>query len=128
MKSKLAACACCFAVLAGSAAAASVNPNQQRLTALYVMDHNGISPRSSVALAPYSSAFQKILGGCRTGADALTMLSVNLAEQASEVGARNVTNLMMLKAIAHYITWHKPINCIYIYSISEAHLENGQPY
>ena len=128
MKSKLAVSACCFAVLAGSAAAANVLPNRDRLTAMYVEDHNGAVPRSSVALAPYSIAFQKILGGCRTGPDALTMLAINLAEQASEVGARNVTNLMMLKAIAHHITWRRPINCIYIYSISEAHLENGQRY
>ena len=125
---KVGICACCLALFTGTAAAANVIPNQQRLTALYVMDHNGVSPRTAVALAPYSIAFQHILTGCHTGPDALTMLSVNLAEQASEVGARNVTNLMMLQAIAYHITWRKPINCSYVYSISEAHLENGQRY
>ena len=125
---KLGICVCCLAVMAGSAAAANVFPNQQRLTALYVVDHNGSSPQAAVALGPYSSAFQRILGACRTGPDALTMLAINLSEQASEVGARNVTNLMMLQAIAHHITWRSPINCSFIYSLSEAHLENGQRY
>jgi hypothetical protein len=121
-------CACCLAVMAGSAAAATIFPNQQRLTAMYVEDHNGTAPRTAGALGPYSSAFQKILGACRTGPDSLTMLAINLSEQASEVGGRNVTNLMMLKAIAHHITWRAPMDCSYIYSISEAHLENGDHY
>ncbi len=125
---KLGICAFCLAVLAGSAAAATVFPNQQRLTAMYVEDHNGKTPQTAVALGPYSTAFEKILGACQTGPDALTMLAINLSEQASEVGARNVTNLMMLTAIAHHITWRTRINCTYIYSISEAHLENGQRY
>jgi hypothetical protein len=118
----------CFAVVAGSAAAASFFPNQQRLTALYVMDHNGVSPPTYKVLVPYSAAFQKILGGCHTAPDALTMITVNTAEQATEVGGRKVTNLMMLKAFAHYITWRTPQDCTYVYRLSEAHLENGQPY
>jgi hypothetical protein len=125
---RLVAVLACVAVLAGTAAASNFFPNQQRLTALYVMDHNGVSPPTYKALVPYSAAFQKILGACRNPPDALTMIMVNTAEQASEVGARNVTTLMMLKAVAHYITWRKPQDCTYIYRLSEAHLENGQPY
>jgi hypothetical protein len=127
VKVKLGICACCIAVLTGTAAAATAVPNQQRLTALFVMDHNGRAPAGN-ALVPYSIAFQRILGGCRASPDQLTMLTIDLAEQASEVGARNVTNLMMLKAIAHYITWRKPDDCSRFYSLSEGHLENGQPY
>jgi hypothetical protein len=127
VKVKLGICACCIAVLAGTAAGATAVPNQQRLTALFVMDHNGRSP-AGAALGPYSTAFQRILNGCSTGPDQLTMLTINLADQASEVGARNVTNLQMLQAIAHYITWHKHDDCSYYYSLSEGHLENGQPY
>jgi hypothetical protein len=105
VKVKLGICACCIAVLTGTAAAATAVPNQQRLTALFVMDHNGRAPAGN-ALVPYSIAFQRILGGCRASPDQLTML----------------------KAIAHYITWRKPDDCSRFYSLSEGHLENGQPY
>lgn len=111
---------------AGSAAAASM-PNHHQMTALYVIDHNGKSPKSDVSLRVYSRPFQKILGGCRIGADDLTDMALNLAEQASYGGARNVTSLQMLQAIARRIVWKGFRPCGSIYNDAEAHQEAGDP-
>jgi hypothetical protein len=106
------------------AAAASL-PNRHDVEALFVIDHNGARPRTERELLVYSTPFQKILGGCFIGPDALTMRALNLADQASAVGARYVTALMILKSIAIRVTWAEKRGCQYVYDLAEARRENG---
>ncbi len=108
-----------------SAAGGGVLPDRHLVNVLYVYDHNGRDAPSDLALAPYSNPFEKILGACRTGAGALTMIAINLSDQASEVGGRNVTTLQMLNAIARRISWRTPHGCGYVYDVAEAHVEGG---
>jgi hypothetical protein len=100
-----------------------------QLDALYVIDHNGGNPSSDAALTPYEQPFQRVLAGCRIDADGLTNETIALAEKASDVGGRVVTNLGMLRAIARRITWplSEPHGCGYIYNVAEAHMETGGP-
>jgi hypothetical protein len=119
-----------FAVLAicalapTSAGAASL-PNHHQVEALFVIDHDGIRPRTDHDLLTYSSAFQKILRGCYIGPDALTMRAINLADQASAVGERHVNALMILQSIAIRVTWADKRGCQYVYNLAEARRENG---
>ena len=100
-------------------------PNRHQVEALFVIDHDGTQPRSERELLPYSTSFQKILGGCLIGPDALTMRAINLADQASAIGARHVTALMILKSIAIRVTWVEKRGCRYVYNLAEARRENG---
>jgi hypothetical protein len=100
-------------------------PNRHQVEALFVIDHDGTQPRSERALVPYSSSFQRILEGCFIGPDALTMRALNLADQASAVGARHVTALMILESIAIRVTWVEKHGCQYVYNLAEARRENG---
>jgi len=100
-------------------------PNHHQVEALFVIDHNGINPRTDRDLLPYSTPFQKIVRGCHVGADALTMNAINLADKASAVGARHVTALMILKSIAIRVTWVEKRGCQYVYNLAEARRENG---
>jgi hypothetical protein len=97
--------------LAPLGAAAASLPNHHQVEALFVIDHDGGQPRDEGDLLPYSTTFQKILGGCLIGPDALTMRAINLADQASAVGARHVTALMILKSIAIRVTWVEKRGC-----------------
>ena len=90
-----------------------------------MIDHDGKRPRSEGELLPYSAQFQKILHGCYVAPDALTMNALNLADQASAVGARHVTALMILTSIAIRVTWAERRGCQYVYNLAEARRENG---
>jgi hypothetical protein len=111
--------------LAPPGAGAASFPNHHQVEALFVIDHDGIRPRTDRDLLTYSTAFQKILGGCYIGADSLTMHALNLAEQASAVGERHVTALMILRSIAIRVTWADKRGCQYVYNLAEAQRENG---
>jgi hypothetical protein len=113
--------------LAPAHAKASSLPNHHQVEALYVIDHSGKRPSRESDLVKYSRPFEKILRFCRIGVDGLTMKSLNLADQASAIGARHVTALMMLKSIAIRITWTERRGCGYIYNVAEARRENGEP-
>ena len=111
--------------LAPSAAAPASMPNHHNVEALFVIDHDGKRVPTERDLLTYSTPFQKILGGCFIGPDALTMRALNLADQASAVGARYVSALMILKSIAIRVTWTEKRGCQYIYNLAEARRENG---
>ena len=112
------------ALVPPSGAPASM-PNRHNVEALFVIDHDGIRPRTEHDLLTYSSAFQKILRGCYIGPDALTMRAINLADQASAVGERHVNALMILQSIAVRVTWADKRGCQYVYNLAEARRENG---
>jgi hypothetical protein len=112
--------------LAPARAGAESLPNHHQVEALYVIDHSGMRPQREADLVVYSRPFEKILRSCRIGVDGLTMKSINLADQASAIGARHVTALMMLKSIAMRITWSERKGCGYIYNLAEARRENGE--
>ena len=112
--------------LAPARAGAESLPNRHQVEALYVIDHSGMRPQGDADLVPYSRPFERILRSCRIGVDGLTMKSINLADQASAIGARHVTALMMLKSIAMRITWTERKGCGYIYNLAEARRENGE--
>jgi hypothetical protein len=111
--------------LAPSGAGAASLPNHHQVEALYVIDHGGKRPRTDHDLLIYSRSFQKILGGCFVGVDGLTMDAINLADQASAIGARHVTALMILQSIAIRVTWGDRRGCQYVYNLAEARRENG---
>ena len=100
-------------------------PNRHDIEALFVIDHDGKRPHTERDLLAYSTSFQRILGGCFIGPDALTMRAINLAEQASAVGGRYVTALMILKSVAIRVTWTEKRGCQYVYDLAEARRENG---
>jgi hypothetical protein len=111
-----------------NSAAASQMKFRHEITALYVYDHQGASPKSSVQLLPYSTAFVKIIDHCIVSAEENTNLMIHLSDQASEVGGRNVTTLKMLQAIARRIDWSGPkIICWDVFDNAEGHAEAGQP-
>jgi hypothetical protein len=112
------------ALAPGTAAPASM-PNHHNVEALFVIDHDGKGVPTERDLQAYSTPFQKILGGCFIGPDALTMRAINLADQASAVGARYVSALMILKSIAIRVTWTEKRGCQYVYNLAEARRENG---
>jgi hypothetical protein len=118
-----------LALLVAACGGATQMRDFQQLDALYVIDHNGGNPASDAALGPYALAFGKVLVGCKTDADDLTNRTIDLAEKASDLGGRNVTNLEMLRAIARRITWPSgtPHGCGYVYNLAEAHMEAGGP-
>ena len=119
----LATAALCAFAPPGAGAASM--PNRHQVEALFVIDHDGTQPRSERELLPYSTSFQKILGGCFIGPDALTMRAINLADQASALGARHVTALMILRSISIRVTWVVKRGCQYVYDLAEARRENG---
>jgi hypothetical protein len=111
--------------LAAASGRAASLPNRHQVEALFVIDHDGKRRPTEHDLVAYSTPFQKILGGCHIGPDALTMRAINLADQASAVGARYVTSLMILKSIAIRVTWADKRGCQYVYNLAEARRENG---
>jgi hypothetical protein len=111
-----------------NAAAASLMKFRHEITALYVYDHRGASPRSDVELLAYSDAFTKIIDHCIVTAEDNTNLMIHLSDQATEVGGRNVTTLKMLQAIARRIDWRGPkIVCWDVFDNAEGHAEAGLP-
>jgi hypothetical protein len=111
--------------LAPASARAESLPNHRQVEALYVIDRDGTRPRTDRDLLPYSRPFQKILQGCTVSVDGLTMRAINLADQASTIGARHVTALMILQSIASRVTWTGKRGCQYVYNLAEARRENG---
>ena len=115
-----------WALFAASPAAAGPQmAHKQQMQALYVIDHNGKNPVAPTELLAYARPFQKILVSCNMSVDVLTNRMIYLAEKASEVGARNITNLDMLESVARRITWSRPQNCSYVINLPEGHLEAG---
>jgi hypothetical protein len=114
------------ALIAVSAAAAMPMRHRHEVNALYVIDHQGKNPVDPTELIAYSLPFEKILGGCNTGVTKLTNEMIQLANKASEVGARNVTSLQMMQSIARRITWKARRACGTVMNLAEGHLEAGQ--
>ncbi|HEY4348686.1 MAG TPA: hypothetical protein VGM80_13945 [Gaiellaceae bacterium] len=98
------------------------------VSALYVIDHQGIRPPDDIPLVSYSKEFQRIIGSCRVSREFLTNTMIELADKASELGARNVTSLMMMKAITRRITWAgRRSLCLDTFDNAEGHMETGGP-
>lgn len=110
------------------AAAAALMQFRHEITALYVYDHNGASPKSDVDLLVYSDPFARIIDHCIVTPEDNANLMIHLSDQATELGGRHVTTLKMLQAIARRINWTKPkIVCWDVFDNAEAHAEAGQP-
>jgi hypothetical protein len=114
------------ALIVASSAVAVTLPHRHEVNALYVIDHQGKNPVDPTELIAYSMPFQKILGGCSMGVTTLTNEMIQLANKASEVGARNVTALQMMQSVARRITWKAHRGCGTIMNLAEGHLEAGQ--
>jgi hypothetical protein len=112
--------------LAGCGGSVAAMPDRQQMVALYVVDHNGLTPRADTVLVPYSSPFQFVLARCVTNANDLTNLVFAIAEKAADVGGHPVSNLQTLDALASLTTWRSsvPHGCGYIDDVAEAQLEN----
>ena len=111
-----------------NSAAAALMKFRHEITALYVYDHRGASPKSDVALLPYSDAFAKIIDHCIVTPEDNANLMIHLSDQATEVGGREVTTLKMLQAVARRIDWKSPkIICWDVFDNAEGHAEAGQP-
>jgi hypothetical protein len=95
--------------------------------ALYVIDHDGKNAASAVQLVPYSNAFVKIMAACKITAEDNTNLMIHLADKASVLGARQVTSLQMLQAVARRIDWTGKRFCWKVYDDAEGHMETGGP-
>ena len=102
-------------------------PHHRQMVALYVIDHRGGNPPSDAYLVAYSQAFTRVMGGCRVSRDDLITIALNVSDQASYNGGRDVSLLYTLKAIARRVTWSGTRSCGYIYNIAEANLEAGNP-
>jgi hypothetical protein len=96
-----------------------------QITAMYVNDHNGRSPKDDVDLLPYSQAFGKIVASCTDSADDLPGMIIDLSDQATELGTRNVTAMMIMAAIARRIDWRGHRDCTDTYNQAEGHVEGG---
>ena len=99
--------------------------DRRQVTALYVNDHNGRQPKDDVDLLPYALAFQKIAASCNDSADDLPGMIVDMSDQATELGVRTVTSMMIMAAIARRITWHRHQDCTDTYNQAEGHVEGG---
>ncbi len=98
---------------------------RRQITAMYVNDHNGRQPKDDVDLLPYSQAFGKIVASCTDSAENLPGMIVDMSDQATELGTRTVTSMMIMAAIARRITWHGHQNCTDTYNQAEGHVEGG---
>jgi hypothetical protein len=112
--------------LAAKVASALIE-NRNEVTSLYVFDRNGANPQSDVDLLPYSNAFAAILVSCRISAEDATNLLLELAQKASELGARHVSTLMMMNAVTRRIDWKGKQDCTDTFNTAEGHMENGGP-
>jgi hypothetical protein len=98
---------------------------RRQVTAMYVNDHNGRQPKDDVDLLPYSQAFGKIVASCNDSAENLPGMLVDMSDQATELGTRNVTAMMMMAAISKRITWRGHRDCTQTYNQAEGHVEGG---
>ena len=121
----LAALLCGLGAAVASAGQGTIQ-HRHELSALFFLD-KGWQPVSDYDLGPYDRAFHRILGACKISPTHLTNTAIHLADKASYQGARVVTNLMLLKAVARRITWTKPTSCARTFSLAEGHLEAGDP-
>jgi len=99
--------------------------DRRQVTALFVYDHQGKQPRDDVDLLPYAQAFQKIMASCTVGLFDLPSDMVNLSDQATELGTRTVTTMMMMAAIARRIHWSAPRDCTSVFNTAEGFVEGG---
>ena len=100
---------------------------RREITALYVIDHWGWKPRNDAELAVYNREFNKIMRSCRIGSTLLTNNMLFLADKASDLGQRDVTALMMMKAVTRRITWSGKANCARTFHVAEGYMEAGGP-
>jgi hypothetical protein len=98
---------------------------RRQITAMYVNDHNGRQPKDDVDLLTYSQAFQKIVASCTDSPQDLPGMIVDMSDQATELGTRNVTAMMIMAAIKRRITWHGHQDCTQTYNQAEAFVEGG---
>ena len=109
-------------LLAASALAASM-PHRDQLSALYAADHHGTRPGTDADLAPYSAQFQRVLASCTINSSDLANATLYMAGHASrQPGVSPVTNLAMITAISHTITWRSPKDCWDMFNRVEARL------
>jgi hypothetical protein len=119
-----------FAVEAKLASRRAATPirNLHEIRSLYVFDHRGKNARRAVDLVPYSQAFAKIVDSCTLGPEATTNLMIELSQKASDLGARNVSTLQMLQAVARRIDWKaRQRPCWAVFDDAEGHMETGGP-
>jgi hypothetical protein len=110
-----------------NSAASALMRFRHEITALYVYDHSGAQRKSPVALLPYSDAFGKIIDHCIVTPEDNANLMIHLSDQATEVGGRRVTTLLMLEAVVRRIDWTSPkILCWNVFDNAEGHAEAGQ--
>jgi hypothetical protein len=102
-------------------------PDRNQMTALFTIDHYKGSAPTYAGLMRYVQPFQKILTGCRIGADELTNTMIDLANQASSIGGRNVSTLAMLQAVARRVVWKGRRGCGEVFDVAEANQEAGRP-
>jgi hypothetical protein len=98
---------------------------RRQITAMYVNDHNGRQAKDDVDLLPYSQAFGKIVASCTDSAEDLPGMIVDMSDQATELGTRTVTAMMIMAAIARRIDWHGHQDCTATYNQAEGHVEGG---
>ena len=96
---------------------------RHQLEALYVIDHSGLAPKDDSVLEPYGTAFDKIITRCTLDGDALTNRAIQLADQASVVGGRHVSNLAVLERTA--LLLETVATCTEAFNRAEAYLETG---
>jgi hypothetical protein len=92
-----------------------------------VIDYWGWRPRSDADLAVYNREFNRIMRSCRISAELLTNNMLFLADKASDLGQRDVTALMMMKAVTRRITWSGKANCARTFHVAEGYMEAGGP-
>jgi hypothetical protein len=101
--------------------------NRHQLGALYAFDHVGQPRPNDSQLLPYSRAFERIHTACTTNIDDLPTQLIELSDKASELGARTVTSLAMMKAVGRRISWKGRRDCNPVFDDAEGHMEAGGP-
>jgi len=100
--------------------------SESQFDALFTIDR-GWRPVSDYDLRQYNLHFHKILASCKISSEHLTNTVIALAYKAGDQGQRIVTNLMMMKAITHRITWTGKASCAKTFNVAEGYMEAGGP-
>ncbi len=93
------------------------------IASLYVIDHDGAAPKD-LALAPYTSAFQRLQEGCEGSAADLASSVARLAFEATNGSGVPISNLKALRAAAAAVGSTRE-DCSGVFVGVEARLEGG---
>jgi hypothetical protein len=119
-----------LAILGSCAAAtAAKKPDlayRREVTALWSIDYWGWRPRGDYDIVPYHKEFVRILASCNINRHDLTMNVIYLADKATDLGNRRVTNLMLMRNITRRITWTGKARCEKTFHVAEAYAEAGK--